>query len=295
MSTAITAQSTTDTVGNGKKFVCQEVWGGNRSISAPIELPGICGTLYSKSCDGLRGGDIYYLSVCGSGLLSRFCVADITGHGESVATVSSELHAQMRKSMNRFDQRRVLERLNRRIYNDGFDGFATAISGTYFPPTQMLSISLAGHEPCWWYRSESQTWERLTVSDNGRLSNVALGVDPSVKYTRRRVRVRHGDRILFVTDGVLEASNPSGELFGVERLESCLDRYKRSDREALANRILQQTREHSGLDATSQDDVTLLVLEFVDNIGGSMLGHAIRNRLGIGNLRNTTHSGLDRE
>ncbi|MCB9852687.1 MAG: serine/threonine-protein phosphatase [Phycisphaerales bacterium] len=263
------------------EFACHEIWGGNRSVAAPIELPGIRGALYSRSCDGHRGGDIYYLSVCGSGLLSRFCVADVTGHGEAVASVGSAVHAQMRKFMNRFDQRRILTRLNRRLIEDEFEGMATAVTCTYFPPTRMLSLSAAGHEPAWWYRSQTQQWERLTISDTGRLSNVALGVDPRVRYTRRRIRVRHGDKLVIVTDGAHEARNSSGELFGIDRLDHCLNQHRQLDCPKLVQVIVQRLDEHGAPDWREQDDVTLLALEFVDNLGVNPWLHAIRNRLGI--------------
>lgn len=263
------------------EFACHEIWGGNRSILSPIELPGIRGSLYSKSCDGHRGGDIYYLSVCGSGLLSRFCIADVTGHGEAVASVGSAVHAQMRRFMNRFDQRRILKRLNHKLIDDGFEGMATAVSCTYFPPTRTLSISSAGHEPAFWYRAQSRQWERLAISDSGRLSNVALGVDPRVRYTRRRVRVRHGDKLVIVTDGVLEARNTADNLFGAQRLEACLDQHRQAECPGIVQSILRRLDEHAAPDWREQDDVTMLVLEFADNLDANPWLHAIRNRLGL--------------
>ena len=62
-------------------LVCNEVWGGNQAFHGPIELPGLRGALFSQPCGGGRGGDVHYLSVCGSGLISRACLADVTGHG----------------------------------------------------------------------------------------------------------------------------------------------------------------------------------------------------------------------
>jgi serine phosphatase RsbU (regulator of sigma subunit) len=93
-------------------LVCNEVWGGNRAFYGPVELPGLRGVLYSQASDGTRGGDVHYLSVCGSGLISRACLADVTGHGESVAAISETMHDLLRRSVNRMDERKVLQRLN---------------------------------------------------------------------------------------------------------------------------------------------------------------------------------------
>ena len=51
------------------QLVCSEIWGGNRPVSTPVDLPGMRGVLYSEPADGRKGGDVHYLSVCGSGVL----------------------------------------------------------------------------------------------------------------------------------------------------------------------------------------------------------------------------------
>jgi hypothetical protein len=61
--------------GESMVLVCNEVWGGNRTFHGPIELPGLRGVLFSQPCEGGRGGDVHYLSVCGSGLVSRALLA----------------------------------------------------------------------------------------------------------------------------------------------------------------------------------------------------------------------------
>ena len=74
-------------------FACGEVRGGNGTIHAQVALPGLRGVLYSRPCAGASGGDIHYLSVCGSGLLARVCLADVAWHGSAVAAVGTEMHA----------------------------------------------------------------------------------------------------------------------------------------------------------------------------------------------------------
>jgi hypothetical protein len=142
-------------------LACDELWGGNQLFHGSIQLPGIRGVLYSRPCEGASGGDVHYLSVCGSGLLSRICLADVTGHGERVAAVGREMHRLLRRSVNRVDERKVLRRLNIHLANMDERSFTTAAAMSYFAPTRRLSIGYAGHEPAYYYTAASGNWSRL--------------------------------------------------------------------------------------------------------------------------------------
>ena len=61
---------------------CAEVWGGIDHIDRDIVTGGLTASVYSKSSDGSRGGDIYYFSVCGGDQLTRIALADVQGHGD---------------------------------------------------------------------------------------------------------------------------------------------------------------------------------------------------------------------
>ena len=268
------------------QLVCSEVWGGNRPIHAPVELPGLRGTLFSHPCQGGRGGDVHYLSVCGSGVLARVCIADVVGHGETVAKVSGEMHTHLRRCMNEPDQRTVLAKLNRILEERGLDAMTTAAAVTYYPPTQNLSFSYAGHPPGWFYNKAWDTWERLLLDDlddddnkKGAKMNLPLAVDANVKYARRRVQAMHGDRLVLITDGVLEAPGANGDEFGDHRVQSILDNCRRASCADTVDALLRGVRMHMGRDTLDHDDVTILVLEVVPGPAGSPAWLAIRNRI----------------
>src|SRR5215470_13786358 len=169
------------------RLVCSEVWGGNRPIHCPVDLPGVRGILFSQPAEGGRGGDVHYLSVCGSGILARMCVADVVGHGETVARISGELHAELRRLMNWPDERRVFRGLNRRLHKIGIDAMTTAAAVSYYPPRRKLSVSYAGHPPAWFYRKAEQRWRLLRVERDGRSDGFVdgpLAIDPDASYTR---------------------------------------------------------------------------------------------------------------
>lgn len=262
-------------------LACSEVWGGNRPIATPVELPGLRGVLYSRPCQGGRGGDVHYLSVCGSGVLSRACLADVVGHGETVAAVSSEMHAHLRRAMNQPDQRRVLAQLNRRLEKLGILAMTTAAAITYYTPGRILSVSYAGHPPGWYYSVKTGTWTRLLPEARPRdgFVDAPLAIDPSATYTRRKFRAALGDRIVLVTDGVLEAPSPDGDLFGEARLERVLVEHGGGTCDELRSAILAALADHMKTHEMGHDDVTLLVVDIVAGPSEPTFWLAIRNRL----------------
>jgi hypothetical protein len=81
-----------------------------------------------------------------------------------------------------------------------------------------------------------------------------------------------------ITDGVLEAPNKTGELFGRERLANLLHNARNQVPQTLVPAIIRALREHTSGARLRHDDVSLLMIEFVDNLKNSTLWTALRNR-----------------
>src|SRR5579863_1889097 len=105
---------------------CAEIWGGVDSIDLDVATSALKASVYSKACEGSRGGDIYYFSVCGSDQLTRIAIADVQGHGEAVSTISRWLYELVRDSMDSLDATGVLTKLNALALDRGFDAASTA-------------------------------------------------------------------------------------------------------------------------------------------------------------------------
>jgi serine phosphatase RsbU (regulator of sigma subunit) len=262
-------------------LACSEVRGGNHTIYEVVSLPGLHGVLYSSPCNGTRGGDVHYLSVCGSGLLARVCVADIAGHGQALAAVGAEMHAHLRRSVDIVDERRVLGALDRRLSAVPSHALTTAALMSYFPHGRRLTVSYAGHPPGWLYRTRTGEWSRLTAGDapdgSGPLVDLPLATGLSPAFARRRVRVEIGDRILLVTDGVLEAPSPVGDEFGDQGVEAVLRQSNSCD--DLGDVLRGALTAHVQRDSLEHDDVTFFAGEFVDGPAGPALWHVVRNRV----------------
>src|SRR5277367_766980 len=124
---------------------CMEIWGDNRPADKIIRTPGLVLHVISKPLDG-AGGDVHYVSVCGGGMVTRILLADVSGHGASVAELAGDLRKLIRKYINTKSQARLVSRLNNRFEQSSSNGlFATSMVATYLANTRQLTLSNAGH------------------------------------------------------------------------------------------------------------------------------------------------------
>jgi len=267
----------------GEGFTCGEVRGGNGVTHTLVELPGLTGVLYSRPCNGAHGGDIHYLSVCGSGLMSRVCLADVAGHGETVSAIGREIHAHLRRSVDVIDERKVLSRFNERLNAQADRAMTTAVLATYYPPARRLTVCYAGHPPGWLYRADRRQWLPLQVETRQpkhrpAFVDIPLGVGFTPVFTRHRFTVAKGDRVLLITDGVLETTSPEDHQFDRHGIENLLN-LGGGTCEDVADRLLTALHTHAGADELAHDDVTFFLGEFVEGPPGPALWHVVKNRL----------------
>ena len=263
-------------------LACGEVYGGNEPIHQAVSLPGVEGVLYSHPCHGARGGDVHYVSVCGSGLLARICVADVIGHGELVAKISAQMHAHLRRSVDVIDERRIFRMLDRRLQDLGLRAMTTAAIATYYPPSRRLTISYAGHPPAWIRAAADAEWSRLQLAGDttpGVAMNMPLGSGFGSEYQRTRRRMMIGDRLLLITDGVLDAEDGAGAEFGVEGVERVLAATRDADAGTVVQGLLDALARHTGCNLPQHDDVTIFMGEIVAGPRGPALWHVLKNRL----------------
>ncbi len=150
---------------------------------------------------------------------------------------------------------------------------------TYFPPTHKLSYSYAGHEPAWMQDGKTRDWSRLSAAPRRGMSDLPLAVLHETSFTHSQVKVKARDRLLLVTDGIFEAPNENDEQFGRQRLEDVLASSADADSQTLAERILDAVYAHAGTRSPRHDDLTFIILEFVDENDGPALWTAVKNRV----------------
>lgn len=249
---------------------CMEVWGGNRAADHGVVMPGLDAWIFSQpyapeSGAESAGGDVHFVSSCGTGRIARMVIADVSGHGETVAEAGRSLRTLMRRYMNYLDQTRFVEALNRAFAApDVASGrFATSVAMTFFAPTARLDLCNAGHPRPLRFRARTNAWGLLAAPErdapNENIANLPLGILEPTTYEQFGIALDHGDLVLAYTDAVTEARSPSGELLGEERLLSMVRELDAQRPESLLNELLGKIDAWRG-GAPPDDDLTLLLL-----------------------------------
>jgi phosphoserine phosphatase RsbU/P len=213
------------------RMQCMEVWGGNRAVESSVVMAGLDAWVYSKPYgeNASGGGDVYYVSSCATGRITRLLVADVAGHGDAVGQVGIQLRTLMRRYVNYIDQTKFVADLNHEFAALSTAGcFATAVVTTFFGPTGSLSLCNAGHPPPLVYRARAREWSFLEATSVGpadcdpteskNLANIPLGILDLCDYEQFDVDLGLGDMVLCYTDSLPESKDKSGELLGEQRL-----------------------------------------------------------------------------
>jgi len=239
---------------------CMEVWGGNQLVDSGVVMAGLDAWVFSRPHGrSANGGDVYYVSSCATGRITRLLIADVSGHGDMVAGTASSLRGLMRRYVNHLDQCQFVKALNGQFVALSDAGcFATAVVTTFFAPTNELSLCNAGHPQPLVYRAKRKTWELLDGPD-ADTTNIPLGIDDIQEYAQFKTNLRVNDVVMCYTDSLTEARLPgTTELLGTEGLLKIVRTLDPSDPAVFTQSLLEAIeREMPGsLDA---DDVTVLL------------------------------------
>ena len=243
---------------------CMEVWGGNTSTDTSIHRPGLSCRVWSQSFGASdAGGDVYFLSSCASGRLTRFLLADVCGHGESAAEGAMALRQLMRQNVNRIRQTQLVQAVNRElVLADQSGRFATALVGTWFMPTSEFVLSNAGHPTPLLYRVSSGVWSPCEAKPRKSVAmqNMPLGIDERTGYSEHRITLHRGDLLLCYTDALSESLDGSGKYIQTAGLLDILQSLDETPSEALIQRLLEQL-ESASPGNLARDDVTVMLFE----------------------------------
>jgi len=150
----------------------------------------------------------------------------------------------------------VLRRANQLIYKDARKGmFVTVFYGVLDNRNKILRFCNAGHNPPILMHRTGE-YELLTTD------NVVLGVLEDIRFDEKQVLLSEGDIIVLYTDGVVEAKNSKGDMFGVDRLVETVKDNKALNATELINKIKQEVINFVDT-GTQFDDITLMVVKIV--------------------------------
>ena len=183
-------------------------------------------------------------------------LADVSGHGTPAAVLMAITHSIAHTlSGPPAPPSRLLSFLNDNLvarYTTDSGTFVTAFYGVYDPATCVLSYASAGHNP-----PRVGRYDGAHVRAIDRNGSLPLGIDANVCYQDTVERLSPGDVLLLYTDGITEARSPTGELFGVQRLDAVIAECSGGARD-LVTMILNAVEDFTHGRAPT-DDRTLLV------------------------------------
>jgi sigma-B regulation protein RsbU (phosphoserine phosphatase) len=204
------------------------------------------------------GGDYYDLLPLAGDRLAVL-VADVSGKGTSAALYMAELKGLMLSLSRVHDSPATLLAEANRILAGDMDArsFITITYAVLEPRERRMRFARAGHSPL--IHRAAATGATRVLAPPG----LGVGLDPGPRFEsvleEMEVPLQGGDLFLFFTDGISEAMNEKGELFGEDRLRQLLERDGAGGSEDVRERILAEVGRFVGM-APQHDDMTMVVL-----------------------------------
>jgi serine phosphatase RsbU (regulator of sigma subunit) len=229
-----------------------------QQASLPKEVPTLEGWQISPYCRPARevGGDFYDFHLLSDGRVG-FAVGDATGKGVPAALVMTGVCAFLggvATASGSSSPGEVLAQVNEALLaRIPPNMFVTCFYGVLDPKSGRLVYANAGHNLPWCCHNEHAASD---LSARG----MPLGLMPGMSYEENETTLVAGESVLFYTDGLIEAHNPQGEMFGTPRLRNLLSEYPEGGRNLSAT-LLEELERFTGEGWEQEDDVTLLTLE----------------------------------
>ena len=205
------------------------------------------------------GGDLYDFFLLGADHLF-FLIGDVSGKGLPGSLFMTVSKALCKGAALRQGGRvaPVLVEANAELSRDNAEGlFVTVLAGTLNVSTGELEYGNAGHEPPHLLPRRERPLRSL---DGGGPPLCALD---DFEYAATSLRLGPGDTLCLVTDGVTEAMNDSGKLYGRTRLATVLSRLGDATSSSQVGEALRSDVESFVAGAERADDMAILVLRWI--------------------------------
>lgn len=226
----------------------------------PEEPPDIFGIELAGRCIPAThvGGD-YYDFFQRDDQTVDLVIADVSGHSVGAALIMAEVRTLLQAQVSRATSPSViLSSLNNQLYADltRAELFITMFYARYNAATGRLSYANAGHNRPMVYRPGEEACRELDAE------GLILGIKQHVVFEEQAILLQAGDVIFFHTDGIPEAANSNGELYGTERICRHLAQVGSQSSGVIADSFYEQVQEFSGNKAL-QDDISMIVLKIL--------------------------------
>lgn len=220
-------------------------------------VPGLDIAGRTKYCDE-TGGDYYDFiettKISEHGLL--IALGDVTGHGVAAALLMASARATLRShAADTGKLSDLLSYINRVLEEDRHHKYMTMMLIVVDPSRGVLRWASAGHDPIMYCGAKTGTVSELEGSE------LLLGAMADTQYEEHSLHgIATGDVLVIGTDGIWEAANASGDLYGKDRLRYVIEANAQQDAATVASAIETDLARFLGA-IPAQDDVTFVVVK----------------------------------
>ena len=204
----------------------------------------------------LVGGDYYdFVRIADNHL--GIVVGDVSGKGIAAALIMASFRASLIAEVrNNYAIRTIIAKVNRLLWESiEADRFVTALYGVLDLEGRRFTYVNAGHNPAFLARAGGDRFDQLDAT--GPL----LGTFDAATYKERTVEIQVGDVLVLYTDGVTEAMDPSGDLFGEDRLKAVIRARRGEPAATILRAIWDAVKAHR--EGSLDDDMTIVVVKGV--------------------------------
>jgi len=251
----------------------------DREISTGAEiqsqlLPDYCPTIHgidmAAHCrPALQLGGDYYDFMCLKTNISEkrkeksrwaFVIGDVMGKGIPAGLLMTMLRGMLRAEvLTGLPPDRILHDLNQLAIDDLNQShrFVTLFYSDYDPRTRKLRFANAAHNPPLLWKSSDQKIIKLDAE------GFVIGLQKDAEYNCNEIKLNENDLVLYYTDGVIDASNSSGERFDEERLIKTLTKLCKQSytSQEILNKIFKKLDDFTGQKRNLEDDASMVIFQ----------------------------------
>jgi hypothetical protein len=191
-----------------------------------------------------------------------FLLGDVSGKNVSAALLMALVHGAFHGGELRTaggDLSRWMRRLNTLLVQRSAENrFVTLFCGIFDARTGTLTYVNGGHLPPLLYRAGEPSAQPERLQAGGPI----VGVLDDVTYEEARTLIHDGDTILLYSDGLTEATDPSGDEFGAARLSALFAAEAAGDVQRACGRVLKAVQAFTGREEP-EDDQTVMIIRFL--------------------------------
>jgi serine phosphatase RsbU (regulator of sigma subunit)/ketosteroid isomerase-like protein len=229
-----------------------------QQASLPKEVPELEGWEIAPHYQPARevGGDFYDFFELEDGRVG-VVVGDATGKGVPAALVVTATYSMLRavaQVLGSFSPREVLAQVNEALLaRIPQNMFVTCFYAILEPNSGSLKYANAGHDlPYLWHGGGD--------AEELRARGMPLGLMPRMSYEEKEITLHRGESVLFYSDGLVEAHDPKGEMFGFPRLRALVAEQGAEEERSLGELLMKELYTFVGEGWEQEDDITLLTL-----------------------------------